>query len=238
MSVYDRERLLARFDDASVKTFTGRGGVPLSYIPHPAIRRRLIEAAGPVTFDHDPPYVLEGAIVVRGCMSINGETHTETGTEPVPSHVMMMADAIKMAVSDCWKRCAMSFGIGLELWEGEEEDFKAVAATEPVQIERPVQQQSFTPARTVNQSAGQPRRNGPPPPGVWEQKPMSDKQRAMLNGLAKQMGWTENVEHELEGIGKYLFAENWVFDFVTAGEASKLIDYLKAEVAARQMPVR
>lgn len=228
---YDRNQLLARFDQREVKSFQGRGGMQLSYIAHPTIRRRLIDYGGDWSMQISEPQVLGGAFVVTGHMTINGATRPGVGTEPVPSNPAMVADAIKMAESDCLKRCAMAHGIGLELWEGEEEDYKAQA---PVYTPGPLTQQvqqASRPQGSYNNGGGhgysQPRQAAPSsnadPDGVTTSQVNFAKSLLQERGYVSDDGHTDLTP--ADNLTRQMFRKN--FADTTKREASQVIDRIK-----------
>jgi|SRR5690349_7692729 len=227
---YDRAKLLERFDRSQVKSFQGRGGMQLSYIPHPVIRRRLIDYGGDWSMSISDPIILGGAFVVTGHMTINGCTRPGIGTEPVPSNPAMVADAIKMAESDCVKRCAMAHGIGLELWEGEEEDYKSAYQSQP---QAPAQQPQYRPAGTVNNGGGngysQPRQSAPPangnPDGITQAQVNFAKSLLQERGYMSDGGHTDLSP--AENLARQMTGGNKGFMDLDKREASALIDRLK-----------
>lgn len=220
---YDRDRLLAKFDKAQVESFVGPGRKPLSYFPHPLIRRRLIDYGGGVEFRKNPAYILNGAIVIDATMVINGEAHDETGTEPVPNSPDGMANAVKMAVSDAWKRCAMSFGIGLELWEGEEEEWKSQSPVSHAQPQRP--------PGSYNNGGGngysQPRQPGQSmsndPDGI------TDRQVNFAKSLLQERGYVADGGHTdlspADNIARQMFRKDFLD--LNKREATQIIDRIK-----------
>jgi hypothetical protein len=238
---YNREKLLEPFDQSLVKEFKGRGGVPLSYIPHPVIRRRLLDWGGEVKFIASEPQVLGSAIVVTATMTIDGVAHTEVGSEPVPTSPLMMADAVKMAMSDAWKRCAMSHGIGLELWEPEEKMYRDVFENEPVmtrvgpgpeRVDYPPRQR---PAQPIRQQPAQQRTGTFDPNGAWRDRPASDKAKNLCRGLARTYFGPDTVEGELQAMALfYSDSATMSLDELTGGQVSDMIDDLKKKVESEQ----
>ena len=89
-------------------------------------------------------------------------------------------EAYKGAATDCLKRCARQFGVGLHLW-GPDIEAGEIGNRPAPQQARPQQ------ARTVNQIAG----GGTIAPGVG----MTDRQRGFLISLAKELGMVSDNGH-------------------------------------------
>lgn len=117
-------------------------------------------------------------------------------------------EAYKGAATDCLKRCARQFGVGLHLW-GPDIEAGEIGNRPTPQQARPQQ------ARTVNQIAG----GGTIAPGVG----MTDNQRKAIWAIAKnELNWTDaDVEQEsMKAFGVELKA-------LDKQQASALIDSLK-----------
>jgi len=120
-------------------------------------------------------------------------------------------EAYKGAATDCLKRCARQFGVGLHLW-GPDIEAGEIGNRPAPQQARPQQ------ARTVNQIAG----GGTIAPGVG----MTDRQRGFLISLAKELGMvSDNGHHDAAALDAETMQLVGVkADQLSVGKAKEVID--------------
>jgi len=124
------------FAPEQVKTRPGQGGKSLSYVETHAVIARLNEAADfEWSFEVTKHEVMADEVIVLGRLTIDGVTKMAFGGSSVTrdnsGKEVSLADDLKSASSDCTKKCASLFGIGLELYGA------APAALGPRSEERP-----------------------------------------------------------------------------------------------------
>jgi hypothetical protein len=118
-----RDALSKPFTGDIVRQKKGQGGRLMDYVSHGGVTKRLNEVAPDweatmverfIVGDGDKLHCLGG--VMR--LTIGGVTREEAGG---PARLTTLADDLKNTYSDCLKRCAMRFGVALDLWESAEE---------------------------------------------------------------------------------------------------------------------
>lgn len=123
-----REKLERPFDAKVVKARRGPGGKSLSYAAVSAYIARLNECFGNDCWSfeitareqYDQQVVVEGRLVAAGVIKAGlGGAELRRGRD---GELMSLGDAFKTASSDCLKRCARLWGIGLALYEDIEVD--------------------------------------------------------------------------------------------------------------------
>jgi hypothetical protein len=131
-----KDVLTRPFAPEQVKSRPGQGGKSLSYIETHAVIARLNEAADfEWSFEVTKHEVLADEVIVLGRLTIDGVAKMAFGGSTVTrdnsGKEVSLADDLKSASSDCTKKCASLFGIGLELYGG------APAGQAPRSDERP-----------------------------------------------------------------------------------------------------
>jgi len=116
-----KDVLTRPFAAEQVKTRPGHGGKSLSYIETHAVIARLNEAADfEWSFEVVKHEVMADEVIVLGKLTIDGVTKMAFGgsgvTRDNSGKEVSLADDLKSASSDCTKKCASLFGIGLELY--------------------------------------------------------------------------------------------------------------------------
>jgi hypothetical protein len=116
-----KDVLTRPFSPDQVKTRPGPGGRSLSYVETHAVIARLNEAADfEWSFEVTRHEVLADEVIVLGKLTIDGVTKMAFGGSTVTrdnsGKEVSLADDLKSASSDCTKKCASLFGIGLELY--------------------------------------------------------------------------------------------------------------------------
>lgn len=125
MQRINREILEKAFD--CIKQRPGAGGKQLSYIEAHQVIQRLNECFnGEFSFQIDDVSEVGAEIIVRGTLSVQLEEgriikKSNIGTAAIKTNrtsgeVESIGDTYKSAASDCLKRCAVLFGVGLHLY--------------------------------------------------------------------------------------------------------------------------
>lgn len=128
MQRINRDMLEKAFD--CIKQRPGAGGKQLSYIEAHQVIQRLNECFdGEFSFEIDDVMEAGAEIIVRGSLSVqleDGRTikKTNIGTAEIKTNrntgeVEGLGDSYKSAASDCLKRCAVLYGVGLHLYTDE-----------------------------------------------------------------------------------------------------------------------
>src|SRR5215471_10785282 len=135
MQDHIRAMLAEPFPAEAIKCREGRGGKMLDYLEGWRVIERLNAALGSRwDFDIVAKERIEetGEVMVTGRMTIDGISKPDIGTDAIEyykgtSKPISLGDAYKSATTDCIKRCARLFGVGLELYR----DDLPKAAPEP-----------------------------------------------------------------------------------------------------------
>ena len=114
-----REILEREFEPNLIKKRKGRGGMVLDYLETASVIRRLNEA-----FESEWNFrILEHgvdteakAVWVLGELTALGLTKQQFGAKDIYEK-STLGDNLKSAASDCLKKCATLFGVGLHLYE-------------------------------------------------------------------------------------------------------------------------
>lgn len=127
-NVQKREILEKRFSKKEIKSRIGKEGKELFYVETPSVIRRLNEAfEGEWSFEIKEKEInLErGYVWVLGRLTCGGVVKEQFGFKSfLPNHeqgTFELGDELKAAASDALKKCATLLGVGLYLYEGEEE---------------------------------------------------------------------------------------------------------------------
>ncbi|MHC1569737.1 MAG: Rad52/Rad22 family DNA repair protein [Candidatus Syntropharchaeales archaeon] len=118
----DFELIEKEFEQDKIKTRKGKSGAMLSYVETPEYIRRLNQV-----FDYNWSFEIvddriEGDfVIVKGKLTAEGITKMQYGTSQVTKskddgELIAIGDDFKAAASDCLKKCASLFGIGLHLY--------------------------------------------------------------------------------------------------------------------------
>lgn len=121
-----RQKLERPFDANQVKTRRGPGGKQLSYVAVSAYIKRLNEVFGDGwSFELTSREQFEDHVLVEGRLVAGRVIKSGIGGAELRRHqdgkVMSLGDAFKSASSDCLKRCARLWGVGLALYGDEDE---------------------------------------------------------------------------------------------------------------------
>lgn len=121
------EFLLSPFPADVVQQRQGPGGRSFSYIPAEVMIRRLVDSGLEYSFGQvpgSPPEIVQHSNGVN-VMMYYGRLHIPALGLPMDDvgtafiHANGNEEQYKSAASDCLKRCARLYGIGLEMWEGD-----------------------------------------------------------------------------------------------------------------------
>ena len=114
-------------DVIKIRQDEGTGNRPLSYVGHPEYTRRL-DRLFPFAWDFrvEVAGITDTAVAVKGSLSItleDGRTVTKENFGAGAIHRgMPLGDALKSAASDAQKKCCSMFGIGLHLYDGDDDN--------------------------------------------------------------------------------------------------------------------
>ncbi|MDP3795184.1 MAG: Rad52/Rad22 family DNA repair protein [bacterium] len=121
-SKLNRQLLEKPFDPSQIKQREGSFGDVLDYIEGPTVIQRLNEAFdGEWSFEVVEYKVIDEEVLVIGKLSANGIVKTQFGKSKITRHkeskkVISLGDDCKAASTDCLKKCATLFGVGLHLY--------------------------------------------------------------------------------------------------------------------------
>jgi Rad52/22 family double-strand break repair protein len=209
----NRDLLEKPFSADQIKQRPGDHGDILDYLEGATVIQRLNEAFNSEwSFEIIEHLIQEKEVLVSGRLTANGFTKTQFGNKTRESSV---GDDLKAAATDCIKKCATLFGIGLHLYFSE-------TTTVPAPPPPPVQ---HSPYPLPKPNGSQPR----PEPGSGNGTDgsldgrLTAKQLSAIFAITKGMGWSSK---ETRGYTQDRF--NKLPDFLTKREASTCIDALKA----------
>ena len=130
-----REILEREFEPGLIKKRKGRGGLVLDYLETATVIRRLNEAFGSDwsfrVLEHGVDTEAKTAWVL-GELTALGLIKQQFGAKDIYEK-STLGDNLKSAASDCLKKCATLFGVGLHLYEDE----LPGEAVEPTEIKPP-----------------------------------------------------------------------------------------------------
>lgn len=211
----NRQLLEKHFTADQIKQRQGEYGDILDYLEGATVIQRLNEAFDAEwSFEIMEHLIQEKEILVLGKLTAQGITKTQFGNK---LREVSAGDDLKAATTDCIKKCATLFGIGLHLYFAETTTVAPVAPAAPVG-------RSPYPLPTPNRPEA-PRSepaNGNGGNGNMDGR-ITAKQLSAIFGITKGQGWSskETREFTQDMFGK-------LPDFLTKREASTLIDKLKA----------
>lgn len=226
--------LTTPFPANKIKTKPGRGGSrPMTFISHGLITERLNQAASSWTTERIATHTHTGQDGQLHCagveilMCIGEQCHAEAGG---PQRQDGFANEIKNAYSDALKRCAMRFGVALEMWEqlidamGDEDydhDTGVIyeSPQEPAARLYPPGHRPAQPPTNGNSDRYQQRPQGPPPAG----DSITDRQAKFIRDISIERGM---VEDELKLDIEQAFGHG--IEGMTRREASAYIETLKS----------
>jgi hypothetical protein len=134
--------LTTPFPKDLIKSRRGAGGQQFAYVEIAEVIQRLNDAfAHEWNFEIVSRDIVEDQVVVHGRLSALGCVKEEIGGAMVTRRTddgtaMSIADDVKVAASDCVKRCARLFGLGLDLWRDDQAEQPARSSTKPASVRR------------------------------------------------------------------------------------------------------
>lgn len=224
----NRDLLEKHFSPDQIKQRQGDRGEVLDYLEGASVIQRLNEAFNAEwSFEIIEHLIQEKEVLVSGRLTANGITKTQYGNKKREESV---GDDLKAAATDCIKKCATLFGIGLHLYFEE----KTVAAPPPVPAPPAARSNGNGNGNGYRQPVSDPdfpgraRASTPPPPQNTDNEESNDgrrvtaRQLAAIFGISKGNGWSNKETREVskDAYGK-------LPDFLTKREASAFIDRLK-----------
>ena len=146
-----REILEREFEPNLIKKRKGRGGMVLDYLETASVIRRLNEAFGSEwnfrILEHGVDTEAK-AVWVLGELTAVGLTKQQFGAKDIYEK-STLGDNLKSAASDCLKKCATLFGVGLHLYE----DDLPGETVESAETKAPSEQQKNNDSITESQKA-------------------------------------------------------------------------------------
>ena len=123
----DREMLEKPFGKEQIKQRKGTYGNMLDYVETHAVIQRLNDAFdGNWSFEIMSQEQHAGEVVVSGKLTADGISKMQFGSNKISTskqgEVISIGDDLKAATSDCLKKCATLFGIGLHLYGADKAD--------------------------------------------------------------------------------------------------------------------
>ncbi len=116
------EALTKPFEEERIQQRKGRFGKMLDYVGSHYVIERLNQAMeGYWSFRIVEHLILEDEVIVLGELSSHGITHQQFGSSSITrgkqdNQPVSIGDDLKGAASDCLKKCATQFGVGLHLY--------------------------------------------------------------------------------------------------------------------------
>ncbi len=146
-----REILEREFEPNLIKKRKGRGGMVLDYLETASVIRRLNEAFGSEwnfrILEHGVDTEAK-AVWVLGELTALGLIKQQFGAKDIYEK-STLGDNLKSAASDCLKKCATLFGVGLHLYE----DDLPGETVESAETKAPSEQQKNNDSITESQKA-------------------------------------------------------------------------------------
>ena len=130
MAEINKEAIERHFEDSQIKQRKSRGNKMLSYIDTPDFIRRINEVFEyNWSFEVVDERIESGFVIVKGKITAAGITKMQFGGKPLTTaketgEFISVDDDFKAAASDCLKKCASLFGIGLHLYSDELDEGK------------------------------------------------------------------------------------------------------------------
>lgn len=216
------------FPPQAIEKREGGGGKMLDYVATETVIRRLNNTVGIWDFKITDTKVMPAGdaqlLVIWGEMTIPG-LGTRAGTGVQVIHPRGGEDMWKGAASDCLKKCATLFGVGIDLYGPDLEAGeipqqnnvppRARNTSQNTVVGTHPQQQAPTP---INQQAQQPQQNGNQAPQARAGVPPTEKQFGMIHGIKTRMNWTDDDLHAFAAVPS--------LNELDRADVSKLIDAL------------
>lgn len=226
------EALSKPFDPRVIQSKPGGNRRPdVRYVSHGSVTKRLNQVCpgwtSRVVEIHAYYEAQSGKKVCAGVqleLTIPGVgSRQEFGTANQPRS---FGDDVKNAMSDALKRCAMRFGVALDLWEEMDEGDEDAA---PIVARRDAAQGRY--AREPEGRYVEPRQQDPPRTPRNPDAPASEGQRKMIYALARECGL--DAEEMQTWIGELTDGRTSTSKDLTMREAGSLISLLQARKATR-----
>lgn len=118
----NKEKLCRPFVSELIKERAGPHGKKLRYVDVHAVIQRLNEGSDDWSFEIVSHQILDAEVVVLGKLTLDGVTKSAFGGSLISFRddgtAISIGDDLKAAASDCLKKSASLFGVGLELYGG------------------------------------------------------------------------------------------------------------------------
>ena len=210
----NREILEKPFAPEQIKRRQGMNGDVLDYIEGCAVIQRLNECFDAEwIFEIQDHRVYDDEVVVLGKLTAQGVAKSQFGKSRITrakkdNSIISLGDDLKAAATDCLKKCATLFGVGLHLYFD-------VAATSNSNGH------ANGNGNGTGNNTGEHRSNGTESSGS-ESGRLTAKQLSAIFSLAKARGWSNKQVREFsqEMFGK-------LPDFLNKREASAVIQHLQ-----------
>lgn len=220
------------FPPQAIEKREGGGGKMLDYVATETVIRRLNNTVGVWDFRITDTKIMPAGdsqlLVTWGEMTIPG-LGTRAGTGVQMLHPRGGEDMWKGAASDCLKKCATLFGVGIDLYGPDLEAGEIRQLNNVPQRARNTSQNTVAPQQQsrgidlanlgtptpINQQA-QP--NGNQAPQARAGLEPTPKQFSMIGGIRDRMGWTDDDLHTFAGVNS--------LNDLDRKEVSELIDAL------------
>ena len=206
----NREILEKPFTPEQIKRRQGTNGDVLDYIEGCAVIQRLNECFDAEwIFDIQEHRVYEDEVVVLAKLTAQGVSKSQFGKSRITrskkdNSIISLGDDLKAAATDCIKKCATLFGVGLHLY-----------------FDVPQTGNENSRANGIGNGNGEHRSNGSGANGSDAGR-LTAKQLSAIFSLAKARGWSNKQVHDFaqEMFGK-------LPDFLNKREASAVIQHLQ-----------
>lgn len=219
------------FPDNAIEQRAGGGGKMLSYVATETVIRRLNAVAQTWDFRITDKLVVGTLLVIWGELTIPGlGTRAGTGVQTIPDRPGS-EDMWKGAASDCLKKCASTFGVGIDLYGPDLE-----AGELPNQPKLPARA-ATTSVNTipddpypVDGDAGF-RGNAGGPAGNGTAQPATPRQLKFIQALAREQGRSDDEIND-ESLNRY----GKVIAQLDRRDASAFIERLTTKNTVTELP--
>jgi hypothetical protein len=209
----NREILEKPFTPEQIKRRQGTNGDVLDYIEGCAVIQRLNECFDAEwVFEIQDHRVYDDEVVVLGKLTLQGISKSQFGKSRITrskkdNSIISLGDDLKAAATDCLKKCATLFGIGLHLY------FDVPQATS--------NGNGHSAANGSGNSNEQHRSNGPEGNGSNSGR-LTARQLSAIFSMAKARGWSNK---QVRDFSQEMFGK--LPDFLSKNEASAVIQHLQ-----------
>lgn len=219
------------FPEKEVQIKPGQGG--LKYISHGSVTARLLDCdplwSSEILEEYRTPDE-QHCLGVKMALTIGGHTRIEVGGTQRPG-ANIVAD-LKNCYSDALKRCAMRFGVALEMWEHlidsqDDEDYGNGASEAPqspsAQAKNSTSNRALVPQTQRGATQNQSQRDDPVEASLISSA-ASQRQLRYMQAVAREAGYDAAA---LDELAKREFGQ--VAMAISRKDASALIDFMQAE---------